>query len=391
MVAETPSEMGHIDWTVFAISISCLALLFGLSAIKSKWIKIVPPQLIVVIVGALIGQFCHLDHKFLVHAPANPFEHGIVLPDFPALFADHTIWGAIFSCLLLLAFVDGTESLATIHAVDRLDPFHRKSSPDRTLFAMGVSNICSSLIGGLTIIPGIIKSTTCIVSGARTAWINFYNAIFLILFLVLGSGLIDLIPLGALSAVLVHIGYKLAGPHKWRYISSVGKEQLCIFISTILVTLKVDLLLGIFTGMFVKLLIVMIYAARVAKSNGQKKLTVRAAIHAIFKNPVAESKLEGDTFNVKLNGPLTCFNSLWLRKVLDHVPSEAKLVRIDLGENVTLIDHSINLYLHTQKSDLARAGVAMEISGIEQMHGNSDEPTALRFKVSSDESLVPQA
>jgi MFS superfamily sulfate permease-like transporter len=213
----------------------------------------------------------------------------------------------------------------------------------------------------------------------------------LILFLVLGSGLIDLIPLGALSAVLVHIGYKLAGPHKWRYISSVGKEQLCIFISTILVTLKVDLLLGIFTGMFVKLLIVMIYAARVAKSNGQKKLTVRAAIHAIFKNPVAESKLEGDTFNVKLNGPLTCFNSLWLRKVLDHVPSEAKLVRIDLGENVTLIDHSINLYLHTQKSDLARAGVAMEISGIEQMHGNSDEPTALRFKVSSDESLVPQA
>ncbi len=87
---------------------------------------------------------------------------------------------------------------------------------------MGIANICSSLIGGLTIIPGIIKSTTCIVAGGRTAWVNFYNAVFLIIFLLLASDLIRLIPLSALSAILMHIGYKLAGPHKWRSMAQIG-------------------------------------------------------------------------------------------------------------------------------------------------------------------------
>ena len=40
--------------------------------------------------------------------------------------------------------IDGTESLATIAAVDKLDPYRRRSDPDRTLLAMGVSNMCSS-------------------------------------------------------------------------------------------------------------------------------------------------------------------------------------------------------------------------------------------------------
>jgi len=51
---------------------------------------------------------------------------------------------------------------------------------------MGISNILSSVAGGLTIIPGGVKSTTCIVTGGKTLWANFYNAIFLLLYLFLG-------------------------------------------------------------------------------------------------------------------------------------------------------------------------------------------------------------
>ena len=45
---------------------------------------------------------------------------------------------------------------------------------------MGVSNVASSLLGGLTIIPGIVKSTANILGGGRTQWANFYNACFLL-------------------------------------------------------------------------------------------------------------------------------------------------------------------------------------------------------------------
>lgn len=375
MVAETPQEIANIDWTVFGLSLFCLAILFMLGNLKSRWIKLVPPQLIVVVVGAVLASYLHLDPKYLVQAPANPFEHGIVMPDFSALFADHSIWKGVFVCVLLLAFVDGTESLATIHAVDRLDPFHRKSNPDRTLFAMGLSNIASSLIGGITIIPGIIKSTTCIVSGGRTAWVNFYNGLFLVLFLVFGAGLIDLIPLGALSAVLVHIGYKLAGPHKWRYISSVGVEQVLVFLATIIVTLKTDLLIGIFTGMLVKLLIVLFYSLRASSAN---PLSV---FKSIWGNPVQEHTVNGDTMLVLLNGPLTCFNSLRLRAVLDNIPEQVRRVDIEIGPSVGLIDHSVNLYLHTLRSDLTRAGKTLDLKGMEQFQSRTKEPTSLKFQI----------
>ena len=82
------------------------------------------------------------------------------MPDFRGVLADQSLWWAIFTAVVTLTLIDGVESLATIAAIDKIDPFRRKSDPNRTLRAMGISNMCSSMAGGLTIIPGGVKSTT---------------------------------------------------------------------------------------------------------------------------------------------------------------------------------------------------------------------------------------
>ena len=128
--------------------------------------------------------------------------------------------------------IDGTESLATIAAVDKLDPYRRRSDPDRTLLAMGVSNVASSMLGGLTIIPGIVKSTANILGGGRTQWANFYNACFLLTFLLFGRNLIDMVPTAVLAAILVFIGYKLCKPEVWLHVARVGTEQFVVFSTT---------------------------------------------------------------------------------------------------------------------------------------------------------------
>ena len=118
----------------------------------------------------------------------------------------------------------------------------------RPTMVMGVSNMCSSLAGGLTIIPGGVKSTACIVGGGRTQWANLYNAGFLILFVLLGRGVINLMPMSALGAIVIYTGYKLCAPKVWKHVAHIGSEQLFVFATTVLVTVSTDLLWGIAAG-----------------------------------------------------------------------------------------------------------------------------------------------
>jgi MFS superfamily sulfate permease-like transporter len=376
MVFETPTEMVHIQPQVFAISAICLALLFILPKLRIPRLNALPPQLIVVVVAVAFGMAWHLDPKYLVVVPSNLLAHGFVAPDFSALFADPAQVASIAIAILTLTFVDGTESLATILAVDKIDPWHRKSSPDRTLFAMGISNICSSLIGGLTIIPGIIKSTTCIHSGGRTAWVNFYNAAFLIIFLLLASSIIKMIPLGALAAVLVHIGWKLAGPHKWRYMWSMGSEQTFVYAVTILVTVSTDLLVGILAGIILKFALLVFYNSRAAASGFNF-----SSIVSLMSNPIDATQFGDDATKIEVSGPVVCFNSLYLRSACDKAFAHRKPIKMRILPSVNVVDHSSSTFLQTFKQDCTRAGIPFSIEGLEALKARTSESASLKFRL----------
>lgn len=381
IVAETPSEIAnHLQPSVFSIGIICLLILFQLSSrhLRGGMLRHIPPQLVIVLIGVILGRMYHIEQNFLVGIPNNPLEHGIVFPDFRLLFSDLTLLPQIVVFVLALTFVDGTESLATIQAVDKIDPYKRKSSPDRTLLAMGIANMCSSLIGGLTIIPGIIKSTTCIVSRGRTAWVNFYNAIFLMVFVLLAADLIRLIPLAALSAVLIHIGYKLAGAHKWRSMAKLGAAELAVFTTTVIVTLMSDLLVGIAAGMAVKVLVLLWYSAKSCPVTG--KMNPLQTFACLFRSPIEHTDIENGVEHVYFSGALNCFNSLRVRSVLDSVPGNVRKVSLHFTPSVLLVDHSTCSYLFSVREQLKSQGKEVEFLGFDELKACSKDATSLRHR-----------
>jgi carbonic anhydrase len=392
ILAEVPSAIGMMSPQALIIGLVCLAFIFALSAAKATWLKVVPPQVLAVALGTGLGLLMGIDDQYRIHLPENPLQRGLVLPNFAGLFADHSLWLTAVTTVVTLTLIDGIESLATVMAIDKIDPFHRKSSPNRILLAMGISNICSSVVGGLTIIPGGVKSTACILAGGRTLWANFYNAVFLLIFLLLACGMINLIPFAALAAVLIFTGYKLCKPSVWKHVTHIGREQCLVFSVTVLATLYTDLLVGIGCGILAKLLVNVWFASSVERRRAAASAAVvrrgPASVNRCFEefsNPVTRHELKGDAFHVYFGRPLVCFNTLYVNRELAHIPGEARNVYLHLTEEVTLVDHtSCDNLLHFMEEHNGNGGPHVEIVGMEQMFRRSEFATCMRLGVPSD-------
>lgn len=319
---------------------------------------------------------------------------------------------ALLATTITLTLIDGTESLATIAAVDKIDPFHRKSDPNVTLRAMGISNILSSLAGGLTIIPGGVKSTTNILAGGRTLWANFYYACCLALILWFGTGLINLIPLSVLAALLIWIGWQLCAPRIFVKMLAIGKEQLLIAVVTVVVTLYTsDLLEGVALGTLTKIVVLCVDLVRSSANEtrtGEPFITrstklLWAALTELFSNPVirigdgrgsrerysvmtvATSAIRGTVGEMKnpykiYLSSVTCMNLMKLDKVLNEtliVPSNSKanFLIILAGQ---VIDHTAMEYLHHFQDQCIEAGHTCAIVGMDHFRAFSDHVLAYR-------------
>jgi carbonic anhydrase len=428
---------------VFAVSLFTLVALFALAGLQKKvrLLQVLPPQLLAVVGGVLAAQAVGLgglnDGKFLIKVPDKIFD-GIHTPAFTELFARTDLWYAALMGVVLLTLIDGVESLATAMAVDRIDPFHRRSQPNRVLLAMALSNIASSMVGGLTIIPGGVKSKANVAAGGRTLWANFTNAVCLILYLVVGYQLVNLIPRGVLASVLLFTGWKMCEPLVWRHVAHIGKEQLGIFAFTIVVTLWTDLLWGIVAGTAAKLLLNAYFCRKATAAlpthagspsffdlftnpvgrkewidgkyhifvdkpvawfnagklqNELNSLPAEAtdvvlhmdetaslwrSLVGFFQNPIAHKELVDGEYHLYATKPLVCFNSMQLAQELENIPSEATRVHVHIHESVSLIDHSACDTLMHAVREASYSSTPMQVVGLDRLTPVSHHESSLR-------------
>ena len=344
-LGEIPHWVAGGDLTATIIGASGLAImLLAVSPFAKRFrlFQIVPPHIFAVGLGVTIALIAGLGDRnalFLIQVPANPLD-GVSFPAFGELFARTELWQAAIIGVVTLTLIDGVESLATGQAIDRVDPYRRRSKPNRLLGAMGLSNAISAIFGGLTVIPGGVKSKTNIEAGGRTIWSNFYLACFLILYIVAVPGLIGLIPKSTLGAVLLLTGWKMAHPRIAKNLASIGSEQFILYGSTILVTLFADLLVGVLVGTAAKLVFIV---AKTTPSVGVRGLHGLTA--SVFRDPVASASVEGDCLELHLKGPLVCFNSFRLMERIEQHIAKGDLeavrkIAVIVGPGVPAVDHT---------------------------------------------------
>ena len=401
-LASIPEQLMVLNPMITTIGAVALFLLFFLTAILSRiqatWAKLIPVPMVVIVLGGLASWIIGIDEKYLIHVPLNVFEHGIVFPHFAEALQRTDLWWSLLVIIITLVLIDGTESLATIQAIDKIDPFKRKSDPNVTLRAMGVSNTASSLFGGLTIIPGGLKSTVNMLAGGRTLWANFYYACFQLLILLFCAALMNYVPKSALAGLLMWIGWKLCSNKVFKRIFSVGKEQIFIALVNVVVTLWTsDLLEGMIVGTLTKIVLLTKDVIRASPGEG-----IGASLKELFGNPLirigdgrgprdvrtvsATAVLRGtigemkNPYKIYLSS-VTCMNLVKLDAVLKGIVvpegTKANYMLILAGK---IIDHTTMEYLHNFQDRAIEAGHTCVLVGMEHFRGLSDHNLAYRVK-----------
>src|SRR5690606_34823984 len=140
-----------------------------------------------------------------------------------------------------------------IDAADKLDKSGKVTSKNQELFAQGLANTLAGFVGALPITAVIVRTSANVSAGAKSKLSAILHGVWLILCVVLIPGLLNLIPLSALAAVLILVGFKLTKPDLVRSMYHRGSHQFIPFAVTIIAILFTDLLLGIAIGMIVGL------------------------------------------------------------------------------------------------------------------------------------------
>jgi len=399
-IASIPEQVMALNPLITVIGAVSLFLLFFLTAVLSRiqatWAKLVPVPMVVIVLGGLASWIIGIDEKYLIHVPLNVFEHGIVFPHWSEAWERTDLWGAFLLTIVTLTLIDGVESMATIQAIDKIDPFKRKSDPNVTLRAMGVSNTLSSLAGGLTIIPGGLKSTTNMLAGGRTLWANFYYAIFQLIILLFAAALMNYVPKSALAGLLMWIGWKLCSHKVFKRIFSIGKEQIFIAVVNLVVTLWTsDLLEGMIVGTAAKIVLLVKDVIKASPGEG-----IGAALKELFGNPViriGDGRGSRDVMTVSANvvlrgtvgdmknpykiylSSVTCMNLVKLdaalKKIIVPEGTKANYMLILAGK---IVDHTTMEYLHNFQDRTIEAGHTCVLVGMEHFRGLSDHAMAYR-------------
>lgn len=358
-----PHSLAHMEYHIAIIGGISLLILFGWQYLNIKALKKVPPALIVLIVGVLLGQYFHLTE------PAYKNFKPLVTPgDFT--FNLNVNFGALttpellpifFKYLLMFVLIGSLESLLTGRAIDLIDPEKRKSDLSKDLTAVGIGNVISGLLGGLPMISEVARSSANINNGAKSRWANFFHGIFLLLFVVMLVPLIKMVPVASLAAMLIFVGFRLASPKEFAHIYHIGKEQLTIFLITIVTTIATDLLIGIAAGILTKFIIQMALGVKVSD---------------IIKSRFELQEKELGVYQLNVNNAAVFANYLKLKSLLLKVPAGSSLV-IDFSK-AAYVDHTVADNLNNFRRDFESKGGSLTLRGLDYHESLSEHPLAAR-------------
>ncbi|MCA9213132.1 MAG: SulP family inorganic anion transporter [Planctomycetales bacterium] len=377
MLREIPHYVMEANPAIACVGLVSIAIMFLWPMVGKRvaLLKKIPAPLVVLLVAVPLGFAFDLLHEHSYTLQGHKYQLGeqylVRMPDrmfgmfdditFPALgtLAQPKAW----KWVLMFFIIGSLESLLSAKAVDLLDPWKRKTSMDRDVLAVGVANLCVASVGGLPMISEIVRSKANIDNGARTRFADMWHGIFLLACVALIPMVLHQIPLAALAAMLVYTGYRLAHPTEFVHVYRIGKEQLAIFVTTLVVVLATDLLIGVAAGIILKMVIHV--------ANG-------VPIKSLFKPYIEVQEVDATTSLILARESAVFSNWIPFRRQIEQIGLVQKRNLIVDVSNTKLVDHSVMEKFEEMERDFEQEGLRFEVRGLDSLQPLANDAHAAR-------------
>ena len=181
----------------------------------------------------------------------------------------------IFPYALILSAIGLIESLLTLNLVGELT--NKRGGASQECLAQGFANTVTGFFGGMGGCAMIGQSMINVKSGGRTRIAGISAAIFLLIFILYTSSLIELIPIASLVGVMFMV---VIGTFAWnslKLLFVVPKSDALVIILVTLVTVLEDLAIAVVVGVIFSALVFAWKSASRIRANERASLTEKNA------------------------------------------------------------------------------------------------------------------
>ena len=280
------------------------------------------------------------------------------MPDVP--FNLETFW-IILPYAIILAAIGLIESLLTMRLIDEIT--ETRGRGNKECIGQGVANTVTGLFGGMGGCAMIGQSMINVNSGGRGRASGISAALFLLLFILVGSPLIEQIPLAALIGVMFIV---VIGTFEWssfRILGKVPRSDALILVVVSGVTVATDLAVAVVVGVIISALVFAWQHAkyiRIEAREDHKGSTVYAVTGPLFFGSATSF---AERFDPKQDNDDVIIDFARSR-VADHSGLEAIDALAERYENAGKTLHLVHLSDECRKL-LKKAGNLVEVNVIE--------------------------
>ena len=308
-----------------------MLIMWGLPKIKAT--KKLPEALIAILVVSAIVIFGGLDMatvgSFIREGGGEGLKGGFpvpVLETFTKIPLNFETFTFIFPYALILAAIGLIESLMTLNLID--DITETRGNTNKECLAQGGANIITGLFGGMGGCAMIGQSIINIKGGGRGRLSGITAAVFLLMFILFASSLIEQVPIAALVGVMFMVVIGTFAWSSFRIANKIPVADLIVLILVSSLTVIFDLAIAVIAGVIVSALVFswenakMIRARKRMREDGTKVYEIWGPL---FFGSISSFN---EKFDVK-NDPDNVLIDFVESRISDHSALEALFVLVE--------------------------------------------------------------